>query len=107
MDDQALANYVRSAQLNRDTRKHAECLNAGVKPETLGLHERGDGWVVIGWFCAGKRSAWVQAHKIRNQFPNLETKVFDTADMPVEWKAELGVRHKATSKGEKDVDQSL
>lgn len=99
MDDEALANYVRSAQLNRDMRRHAECLNKGVRPGTLGLYERQDGWVVIGRFCAGKRSAWVQAHKLRAAYPNLETKVLDTSDKPGDWKAELAVRLKPKEDG--------
>lgn len=91
MDDEALENYARSMRLNAKTRTQTELLAQGVSPKTLGLHQEPDGWVLVGRYCAGKKSARVQATKIRHRHPTLETWVTD-APTSVEWQAELRVR---------------
>ncbi len=94
MDSTALNHYVKSVIWNVDSAHIAECLSKGVDMGDRTLKDN-EGWLRIGRYAAGKESAWVQAHKLRAKWANLETQVRGTPDN--EWQAEVWARVRETN----------
>lgn len=90
MDATALNHYVKSVLWNVDTPHLVECISKGVDVSAKAPLDV-EGWQRVGRYAAGKESAWVQAHKMRCRWPNLDTDVRGTDG---EWKAEVWVRVK-------------
>lgn len=93
MDAEAARHYAKSLVWNLDSNRLAECVSKGIDVATWA--PTSDGWARISRHSAGKDSAYVRAHKIRNRHPNLETKVVGVDDQ--EWKAEIWIRMRGTS----------
>ncbi len=91
--DKATRDYAKSLLWNLDSRRLTECVSQGID---VGMWTpTNDGWARVSRHAAGKKSAYVQAHKIRQRHPNIDTKVVGVDDQ--EWKAEVWVSRKATT----------
>ncbi len=75
MDDNGKQNYARSLLANVKTGLNVECVSRGINPESLNITVDNEGWALVGWYFSGPRSAWVQAHKFRTKWNNIETSV--------------------------------
>lgn len=79
---------------NLNRRWQLEAINGGVAPDP---EPEQDGlWWLISRHASGTASAYVVQRRIRQTYPNVETKVVNTRDTPKEWDAEIWARHKET-----------
>lgn len=95
VDAKTAFNVAQSMMWNVDTQRLLKSINEGVSVSDK-THVRADGWALVGRYAAGKPSARVQAHKIRQRWPDIDTKVIGTeGERP--WQAEVWAKRRGTS----------
>lgn len=90
MDEQRRRATALTLVWNLDTMFHTECINNGVTPKDI--EPDTEGWYRVGRYAAGRNSAYVQAHRLRKRFTNVNAQVRTVGDQ--EWKAEVWVRRR-------------